>query len=80
MREADTDVLTSAIGHELVHVLRRDYLLNLAYELIYLPLSFHPAAALVRRRINQTRELSCDELVTEKLAYQRCATWILGFN
>jgi beta-lactamase regulating signal transducer with metallopeptidase domain/uncharacterized membrane protein YkoI len=67
LREADADVFTSAVGHELVHVWRRDYLLNLLYELIYLPLSFHPAAALVRRRINQTRELGCDELVTEKL-------------
>src|SRR5262249_37996523 len=28
---------------------------------------FHPAAALVRRRIKQTRELGCDETVTEKL-------------
>jgi TonB family protein len=65
--EADADVLTSAVGHELVHVLRRDYLLNLVYELIYLPLSFHPAAALVRRKIKQTRELSCDEMVAEKL-------------
>src|SRR5207247_1445679 len=45
----------------------RDYFLNLIYELVYLPLSFHPAAALVRRRINQTRELRCDELVTERL-------------
>jgi TonB family protein len=67
LREADNEVLTSAIGHELVHVQRRDYLLNLIYELVYLPLSFHPAAALMRRRINQTRELSCDELVTRKL-------------
>ena len=61
------DLLKSAIGHELVHVFRRDYFLNLIYELLYLPLSFHPAAALVRRRINQTRELRCDELVTERL-------------
>lgn len=67
LREADANVLTSAIGHELVHISRRDYLLNLIYELIYLPLSFHPATVLVRRRINQTRELGCDELVTEKL-------------
>ena len=67
LREADEDVLTSAIGHELVHVWRRDYVLNLLYELIYLPLSFHPATALVRRRINQTRELCCDELVAERL-------------
>lgn len=67
LREADANILTSAIGHELVHISRRDYLLNLIYELIYLPLSFHPATVLMRRRINQTRELGCDELVTEKL-------------
>jgi beta-lactamase regulating signal transducer with metallopeptidase domain/uncharacterized membrane protein YkoI len=67
LRETDRGVLTAAIGHELVHVLRRDYLLNLIYELISLPLSFHPATALVKRRIRETRELGCDELVTEKL-------------
>ncbi len=66
-QEADANVLITAIGHELVHIRRHDYLLNLIYELLYLPLSFHPAAWLVRRRINQTRELGCDELVTEKL-------------
>ncbi|HEU0177593.1 MAG TPA: M56 family metallopeptidase [Blastocatellia bacterium] len=65
--ETDRGVLTAAIGHELAHVLRRDYLLNLIYEIISLPLSFHPATALVKRRIKETRELSCDELVIEKL-------------
>ena len=63
LREGDENLLLSAIGHEAIHVARRDYLLNLFYELIYLALSFHPAAALIRRRIKQTRELSCDELV-----------------
>jgi TonB family protein len=67
LREADADLLASAIGHEIVHVWRRDYLLNLIYEFLYLPLSFHPAAAFVRRRINQTRELCCDELVADRL-------------
>jgi beta-lactamase regulating signal transducer with metallopeptidase domain/uncharacterized membrane protein YkoI len=67
LSEADADILLSAIGHELVHVARRDYILNLVYEFIYLPLSFHPAAALLRRRIRQTRELCCDELVAGKL-------------
>ena len=66
-REATDEELTAALGHELVHVWRRDYLLNLIYELIFLPLSFHPAAVLMRRRITQTRELRCDELVTELL-------------
>jgi TonB family protein len=65
--EATDEELTAAIGHELVHVWRRDYLLNLIYEFIFLPLSFHPAAVLMRRRITQTRELRCDELVTELL-------------
>lgn len=67
LRETDRGVLTAAIGHELVHIKRRDYLLNLIYELISLPLSFHPMTALVKRRIRETREISCDELVTEKL-------------
>jgi TonB family protein len=82
LADQDHDVLRSAIGHELAHVRRRDYLLNLIYEIIYLPLSFHPAAALVRRRINQTRELACDALVAEKLldpqAYARSLVRLIG--
>jgi TonB family protein len=71
LSEPDTELLTSGIGHELIHVRRKDYILNLLYEFIYLPLSFHPAAALIRRQICRTRELSCDELVAEKLQNAR---------
>jgi beta-lactamase regulating signal transducer with metallopeptidase domain/uncharacterized membrane protein YkoI len=67
LREGNTDLLTSAIGHEFIHVARHDYVLNFSYELLYLPVSFHPLAALVRSRIKQTRELCCDELVTERI-------------
>jgi beta-lactamase regulating signal transducer with metallopeptidase domain len=67
LREGNSDLLTSAIGHEFIHVARNDYLLNFIYELLYLPLSFHPAAALLRRRIKQTRELCCDELVAARI-------------
>ena len=67
LREGNTELLTSAIGHELIHVTRNDYVLNFIYELLYLPLSFHPAAALLRRRIKQTRELCCDELVAARI-------------
>ena len=67
LSESDGEVLTSALGHELIHIKRRDYAFNLVYELFYLLLSFHPAAALIRRRIRQTRELSCDELVAERI-------------
>jgi uncharacterized membrane protein YkoI len=48
-------------------VRRRDYAFNLFYESLYLPLSFHPCAALIRRRIRQTRELSCDEVVADRV-------------
>jgi beta-lactamase regulating signal transducer with metallopeptidase domain len=67
LETADNDLLTSAIGHEFIHVARHDYLLNFLYELLFLPVSFHPAAALGRRRIKQTRELVCDELVAERI-------------
>ena len=81
--EIDEELLTTAIGHELIHVARRDYLANLVYEFIYLPLSFHPAAALVRRRIKQTRELCCDESVAAKLlkpdVYARSLVRMIGW-
>jgi len=80
--EQDADVLCSALGHELVHVARRDYLLNLLYELLYLPLAFHPAAALLRRRVRESRELCCDELVARKLmrpeVYARSLVRLIG--
>lgn len=82
LRESDTDLLASAVGHELVHVARHDYVLNLLYELIYLPLAFHPAAALLRRRIKQTRELCCDELIARELlrpeVYARSLVRLIG--
>jgi TonB family protein len=81
--ERDMDLLTAALGHELAHVRRRDYALNLLYELLYMPISFHPAAAWVKRRIRQTREQRCDELVTEKLlnaaAYARSLVTMAGW-
>lgn len=67
LREGNLDLLTSAIGHEFVHVARRDYVLNLFYELLFVPISFHPAAAVIRRRVKQTLELCCDELVAGRI-------------
>jgi beta-lactamase regulating signal transducer with metallopeptidase domain len=67
LEDGDVELLTSAIAHELIHVTRRDYVLNLVYEIVYLLLSFNPLSALIRRRIKQTRELSCDELVAERV-------------
>ena len=56
--------------------------MNLIYEFVYLPVWFHPAAWLIRRRIRQTRELCCDEGVTSKLlrpdVYARSLVRMIG--
>lgn len=60
-------MLASAVGHETAHIKRRDFALNLIYEFLYLFISFHPATRLVKRQIDETRELACDEMVAERL-------------
>ena len=76
---ADETQLTSVIGHEMAHVARRDFLSNLICELISLPLSFHPLTYLIKRQIDRSRELSCDELVAERVlaprVYARSLLW-----
>ena len=61
LSQASQDELFSTLSHELAHIRRRDFFWNLVYELLILPISFHPAAALIKARIDQTRELACDE-------------------
>jgi hypothetical protein len=46
------------------HIRRNDFLLNLIYETIHIPISFHPVAGLVRSHIDQTREIACDEVAS----------------
>lgn len=65
--EARDETLLSVIGHEMAHVARRDFALNLICELVRLPISFHPCISLIKRQIERARELACDELVTERL-------------
>jgi len=66
------DDLFSAISHELAHVLRRDFLFNLLYEIASLPVCFHPCAMLILSRIAQTRELACDEIAAQMLPTTKC--------
>jgi len=54
------DEVVAALSHELAHVERRDYLVNLICQFAALPLFWHPATHLVLRRIRDTREMICD--------------------
>ncbi|HYP00107.1 MAG TPA: M56 family metallopeptidase [Pyrinomonadaceae bacterium] len=61
------ETLASVVGHEMAHIARRDFLLNLIYEVLRLPISFHPLVLPATRQINRTRELACDELVAGRV-------------
>jgi bla regulator protein blaR1 len=61
LSQASEDELSSTLTHELAHIRRRDFFWNLVYELLIFPIAFHPAATLIKARIDQTRELACDE-------------------
>ncbi len=65
--EASDEVLTTAIGHEMAHIARRDFPRNICFEIFSLPVSFHPALWLIRRGIERAREMACDELVSGRL-------------
>ncbi len=60
-RTAACDV-EAALAHETAHLRRRDYAKNLIYEILTLPLAWHPLAWLTRSRIAESREILCDHL------------------
>jgi len=67
LAETSQDVLTAAIGHELAHAKRHDFSVNLLCELLYIPIAFNPVAWILRRAVQRTREMACDEMVTAQL-------------
>jgi bla regulator protein blaR1 len=62
-----SDLLTASIGHEMAHIKRHDFVWNLIYEALSILLAFHPAVNFIKRRIKETRELACDEMVARSL-------------
>ncbi|HTL30544.1 MAG TPA: M56 family metallopeptidase, partial [Tepidisphaeraceae bacterium] len=54
--------LEGLIAHELAHVRRHDYLVNLVQIIVETLLFYHPAAWWLSRRIRQERENCCDDL------------------
>jgi len=52
----------TVIAHEFAHMRRNDFLKNLLYELLSVPVRFHPVLALTRNRLMETREMVCDQL------------------
>jgi HEAT repeat protein len=50
------------IAHELAHVRRHDYLINLLQAVVETLLFYHPAVWWISRRVRDAREQSCDDI------------------
>jgi TonB family protein len=57
--------IQAAIAHEFAHMRRNDFLKNLAYELLALPVAFHPLFRLTREHIMESREMICDQMAAQ---------------
>jgi HEAT repeat protein/beta-lactamase regulating signal transducer with metallopeptidase domain len=67
--------LEAIIAHELAHIRRHDYLINLLQAVVETLLFYHPAVWWVSRKIRQEREHCCDDLAVaacgDALTYAR---------
>src|SRR5437867_995525 len=57
--------LEAVIAHELAHIRRYDYLVNLLQTAVEILLFYHPAAWWVSREIRQEREHCCDDVAVQ---------------
>jgi beta-lactamase regulating signal transducer with metallopeptidase domain len=60
--------LEAIVLHEMAHIKRNDYLVNLLQQVIAILLFFNPCAILINRIINEERENCCDDLVVKATA------------
>jgi beta-lactamase regulating signal transducer with metallopeptidase domain len=67
--------LESLLAHELAHIRRYDYFVNILQMIVETFLFYHPAVWLVSERIRDERELCCDDLAVrscgDALSYAR---------
>ena len=70
--------LETVLAHELAHIRRHDYLVNVLQILVETLLFYHPAVWWMSARIRQERELCCDDLAVsacgDALCYARALT------
>ncbi len=70
------DEAIAALCHEMAHIRRHDYAVNLACEAMAAPLRWHPVVYGVERQIHRTREMACDAAaalaMNSKTEYARC--------
>lgn len=65
------------LAHEFAHIRRNDFGKNLVYELLGLPVSYHPLFRLTRQRIMESREIVCDQMAAEVGGHRQYARSLL---
>jgi beta-lactamase regulating signal transducer with metallopeptidase domain len=63
-----TEEIEAILLHELAHIKRNDYLVNMIQQVISILLFFNPCAQLINKIINEERENCCDDLVVKATA------------
>jgi beta-lactamase regulating signal transducer with metallopeptidase domain len=76
--------LEAILAHELAHVRRHDYLVNLLQAMAETLLFYHPAVWWVSRQVRQERESCCDDLAVavcgDRLGYARALAALEGLR
>lgn len=71
-------MLETILAHELAHIVRHDYLVNMVQCLVETVLFYHPAVWWVSHRVRDERETCCDDRVVacleDRLTYARALT------
>ncbi|WP_157605139.1 M56 family metallopeptidase [Schlesneria paludicola] len=62
MTKLSDEEIHAILGHELAHIRRHDYFVNIAQIVVENLLFYHPAVWWLSRRIRQEREYCCDDL------------------
>lgn len=72
------------LAHEIAHIRRHDYLVNLLQVVLETLIFYHPGVRWMSRRMRELREECCDDLVVdqsgEPLAYARALTELEGLR
>lgn len=62
------DDFDAAMAHEFAHMQRGDFARNLLYEMLSLPIAYHPVLWLTRAKLAESREMACDAMAAEAVA------------
>lgn len=75
-RLSDGD-LGTVIAHEFAHIARNDFLKNLLYEMVSVPVLYHPLFRLTRERMMESREIVCDGMAAGAARHDEYARSLL---